>query len=81
MFHGTQLRSQTRRNSTNNAVDYKIDLVGDDGIVWAQVEIGSNTALVGMYEDGKIARQLFTIDRDQARQLVKILDGFAHEWL
>lgn len=65
----------------NNAVDYKIDLVGDDGLAWAQVEIGSNTALIGMYEDGKIERQLFTIDRDQACQLVKILDGFAHEWL
>lgn len=65
----------------NNAVDYKIDLVGDDGLAWAQVEIGSNTALAGMYEDRKIARQLLTIDRDQARQLVKILDVFAHELL
>lgn len=65
----------------NNAVDYKIDLVGDDGLAWAQVEIGGNTALIGMYEDGKIERQLFLIDRDRARQLVKILDGFAHEWL
>lgn len=61
--------------------EYKIDLIGDGGRPWAQVEIGKNTALVGMYECGAIARQLFTIDREQARQLVKILDGFAHEWL
>ena len=60
---------------------YKIDLVGNDGLKWANVEIGNNTALIGMYEDGKIARKLFTIDKDQARQLVKILDAFAHEWL
>lgn len=61
--------------------EYKIDLVGDDGVAWANVEIDNNMALIGMYEDGKIARTLFAIDRDQARQLVKILDGFAHEWL
>ena len=61
--------------------EYKIDLVGDDGLEWANVEITKNTALIGMYEDGKIERKLFAIDRDQARQLVKILDGFAHEWL
>jgi len=61
--------------------EFKIDLIGDNGLAWAQVEVGNGRALVGMYEDGKIERQLFTIDRDQARQLVKILDGFAHEWL
>ena len=61
--------------------EYKIDLVGDDGLEWANVEIGKNTALIGMYEDGKIERKLFTIDRDKARQLVKILDAFAHEWI
>ena len=64
-----------------NNTEYKIDLVGDNGLEWAQVEIGGNMALIGMYEDGKIERTLFAIDRDQARQLVKILDGFAHEWL
>ena len=61
--------------------EYKIDLIGNDGLAWAQVEIGSGRALIGMYEDGKIERKLFTIDRVQAQQLVKILDGFAHEWL
>ena len=60
---------------------YEIDLIGDNGLKWANIGISDNTALIGMYEDGKIARKLFTIDRDQARQLVKILDGFAHEWL
>ncbi len=64
-----------------NNTEYKIDLVGDDGLEWANVEISSNTAIIGMYEDGKIERTLFSIDRDQARQLVKILDAFAHEWL
>ena len=64
-----------------NNTEYKIDLVGDDGLEWANVEISTNTALIGMYEDGKIERTLFSIDRDQARQLVKILDAFVHEWL
>ena len=61
--------------------EYKIDLIGDDGFEWANVEIGKNTALIGMYEDGKIERTLFAIDRVQAQQLVKILDAFTHEWL
>lgn len=64
-----------------NCTEYKIDLVGGDGLEWANVEISKNTVLIGMYEDGKIERKLFTIDRDQARQLVKILNAFAYEWL
>ena len=59
---------------------YGIDL-SDNGYPWAKVLVNENHALIGMYEDGKIERSLFTIDRDKAKQLVKILDAFAHEWI
>ena len=60
---------------------YGIDLVSDLGHPWAKVLVSENFALIGMYEDGKIERSLFTIDRDKAKQLVKVLDAFAHEWI
>ena len=48
---------------------------------WANAKITDNSILIGMYEGGEIARTLFLMNREQAKQLVKILDAFAHEWL
>jgi len=72
--------------NTKNAFEltgekYGIDLVSDNGYPWAKVLVNENLALIGMYEDGKIEKSLFTIDRDEAKQLVKVLDAFAHEWI
>lgn len=64
----------------NNA-KYKIDLIDDNELKWGNIEISEDKVLIGMYEDGKIERKLFTIDRNQARQLVKILDAFINELL
>ena len=58
-----------------------IDLLREDEKPWCNIKISDNSVLVGMYECGEIARTLFAMDREQAKQLVKILDAFAHEWI
>ena len=63
-----------------NNCKFDIDILSNDKI-WGNIKIYENDALVSMYEGGEIARTLFTIDREQARKLVKVLDAFAHEWL
>ena len=62
-------------------IEYKIGLVCDDGFEWANIEIDKNTALIGVYEEGKIERKFIIINREQARQLAKVLGAFAHEML
>ena len=57
-----------------------IDIINNDK-PWGNVKISDADILVGMYEGGKVERTLFLMDRTQAKQLVKILDAFAHEWL
>lgn len=50
----------------------EIELVKDDH-KWGQIiDDGANT-LIGMYESGKVERQLFYMDREQLRQLVNAL--------
>ena len=61
-------------------VEYKmiIDLL-DEKIPWANIKVADGYILVGMYEDDKVARELFLIDRDKAKQLAKILEAFSQE--
>lgn len=61
-------------------VEYKmiIDLL-EENIPWANIKVADGYILVGMYEDDKVARELFFIDRDKAKQLAKILEAFAQE--
>ena len=63
-----------------NNCKFDIDILSNDKI-WGNIKIYENDALISMYEGGEIARTLFTIDREQAKKLVKVLDAFAHEWL
>lgn len=58
-------------------MELNIDIKSNDH-AWANVEIDDLSCLVGMYEDGKIARRLFLMDREQAAQLAKILNHFAN---
>lgn len=62
----------------NTTMELNIDIKSHDH-AWANVEINSDLCLVGMYEDGKIARRLFLMDREQAAQLVKILNAFVNK--
>ena len=50
----------------------EIELVKDDH-KWGQIIDDGNNTLVGMYESGKVERQLFYMDREQLRQLVTTL--------
>ena len=63
-----------------NNCKFDIDILSNDKI-WGNVKVYENNAIVSMYEGREIERTLFLIDREQARQLVKVLDAFAHEWL
>lgn len=49
-----------------------IDII-HDGHVWANVKHDSISTLIGMYEDGEVARQLFNIDNDRLPQLIQVL--------
>lgn len=41
---------------------------------WGQIEVSrSSGILIGMYEDGKVARKLFYMDKAQAKQLAQVL--------
>lgn len=54
--------------------DYiKIDLLESDGSAWGNIVYNGRTTHIGMYEEGKIARQLFLIDNVRLEQLVKTL--------
>lgn len=57
-------------------MELNIDIKSNDH-AWANVNIDNLYCLVGMYEDGKIARQLFSMNREQAAQLAQILNAFA----
>lgn len=40
---------------------------------WGNIKCASKNILVGMYEDGKVARSLFYMDKQQAEQLGRML--------
>lgn len=40
---------------------------------WAHVEDDGERTLIGMYEDGKVARTLFYIERERLKQLADAL--------
>lgn len=50
----------------------EIELVKND-CKWGQIIDDGERTLIGMYELGKMQRQLFYIDREQLRQLVNTL--------
>ena len=50
----------------------EIELVKNDH-KWGQIIDDGERTLVGMYEEGKVERQLFYMDREQLRQLVNTL--------
>jgi hypothetical protein len=50
----------------------EIELVKNDG-KWGQIVDDGERTLIGMYELGKVQRQLFYMDRGQLRQLVNTL--------
>ena len=51
----------------------RIDLIDKNNHTWGNIIYDSNYTLIGMYEDGKIARQLFVIDKTQLKQLINTL--------
>lgn len=40
---------------------------------WGNIKCASKNILVGMYEDGKVAKELFMMDKQQAEQLGRML--------
>ena len=50
----------------------EIELVKND-CKWGQIIDDGERTLIGMYELGKVQRQLFYMDREQLRQLVNTL--------
>lgn len=50
----------------------EIELVKND-CKWGQIIDDGERTLIGMYELGKMQRQLFYMDREQLRQLVNTL--------
>lgn len=66
-----------KKNKDNKTMELNID-IKLHGHAWANVVVDSESCLVGMYEDGKIARQLFLMDRESAAELAKILNAFAN---
>lgn len=59
----------------------KIELIGNGNAPndpWGQVIDDGTKTLIGMYENGKVARQLFCLDRKQLRQLTAVLNMVYH---
>lgn len=54
----------------------KIELIdnGDTQNPWGQVIDDGTSTLIGMYENGKVARQLFLLNRKQLKQLSAVLN-------
>lgn len=51
-----------------------IDLFEKDALYpWGNIIDTNNRTLIGMYEEGKVARKLFWINKTQLRQLVNTL--------
>lgn len=51
-----------------------IDLFSQDVLYpWANIIYKNGVTNIGMYEDGKIAKKLFCMDRTQLKQLVNTL--------
>lgn len=50
----------------------EIDLLDDDH-KWSHIEDDGERTLIGMYESGKVERELFYIERSRLKQLVDVL--------
>ena len=50
----------------------EIDLL-DDERKWCRIEDDGELTLIGMYESGKVERELFYIERSRLKQLVYVL--------
>lgn len=55
----------------------EIELILNDH-KWGQIIDDGEATLVGMYECGEVARQLFTLDREKLKQLVNTLYLMIH---
>lgn len=52
-----------------------IDILDDDSNrPWANIQDDGRDILIGMYEDGKIERKLFFIDRKKLKKLARIIN-------
>ncbi len=47
--------------------------LGDKDYNWCHIEHNPRTVLVGMYEDGEVARSLFFMNKAQVKQLANTL--------
>ena len=51
----------------------EIDLIDETDFPWGHISDNGTYTSIGMREDGKISRKLFTMDRNQLKQLVTSL--------
>lgn len=56
-----------------NIGNIDIDLLDDRNNAWGKIKCTECGLLIGMYEDGKVAKELFMMDKKQAEQLGKML--------
>ena len=56
-----------------NIGNIDIDLLDDRNNAWGKIKCTELRILIGMYEDGKVAKELFMMDKKQAEQLGKML--------
>ena len=56
-----------------NIGNIDIDLLDDRNNAWGKIKCTESSILIGMYEDGKVAKELFMMDKKQAEQLGKML--------
>ena len=56
-----------------NISNIDIDLLDDRNNAWGKIKCTESSFLIGMYEDGKVAKELFMMDKKQAEQLGKML--------
>lgn len=56
-----------------NIGNIDIDLLDDRNNAWGKIKCTERSLLIGMYEDGKVAKELFMMDKKQVEQLGKML--------
>lgn len=57
----------------------EINLKNKDGHAWGHITHDKERTLLGMYEDGKVARELFYMDNDQLKQMAEVLTMLANK--
>lgn len=57
----------------------EINLKNKDGHAWGHITYDKERTLLGMYEDGKVARELFYMDNNQLKQMAEVLTMLANK--